>query len=234
MLAPIALSVGLLVWSFVANLVFGEHLYVVRNVVIALLLVGLARAAGHTWRDLGFGRANIGPGLWWGAGAAVVVLIVVVLGALFGDALPLVRDLLADERADLDRSALAWNVAVRIPIGTAVFEEVAFRGVLLASFLAVTSTGWAIGWSSLVFGLWHVAPTIVALRINEVAPASAAGLRAIVGGVIVTAFAGIAFAGLRLLSGSLVAPILGHWATNALGLLAAAFTGDNVPETGEA
>jgi uncharacterized protein len=111
---------------------------------------------------------------------------------------------------------------VRIPLGTALFEEVLFRGVVLAALQQVGSTGFAVAWSSIAFGLWHIAPTIVALRENGVPPASPAGQRAILGAVLVTTLAGIGFAGLALASGSLLAPFLAHWAVNAFGLLAAA------------
>ena len=47
--------------------------------------------------------------------------------------------------------------------------------------------------------------------------------RQVVGTVVFTALAGAVFAVLRDQSGSLVAPFLLHWATNGLGILAAAW-----------
>ena len=47
--------------------------------------------------------------------------------------------------------------------------------------------------------------------------------RQVVGTVVFTTLAGIVFAVLRQQSGSLVAPFLLHWATNGLGILAAAW-----------
>lgn len=78
--------------------------------------------------------------------------------------------------------------------------------------------------SSTVFGLWHFAPTVVGLRFNGIGVSSPEGLGTIVAGVVVTTTAGLAFIRLRRRSGSLLAPVLAHWATNALGPLAAAMS----------
>ena len=224
MLLSVALSAGLLGWSVVANLGLGDRLYTTRNLLLAALLLLLARRLGFTWRDLGLDPGDLREGLRWGRGAVLVVAVAVALGAGLSDVIPPLGSLLDDARADLPLPGLVHAVHVRIPLGTALFEELAFRGLLLAALLQITSPGWAVTWSSVVFGLWHVAPTIVTLRINAVALTSAAGLGAIAGGVLVTAIGGALFAWLRLASGSLLAPLLAHWATNAFGLLAAAVT----------
>ena len=52
----------------VANVLNNELLpeaYVFTCVVTALALVGVARAAGCTWTDLGLNRESLGPGLRW-------------------------------------------------------------------------------------------------------------------------------------------------------------------------
>lgn len=225
----LALSCGLFAWSLVANLVIGDHLYVARNLLLTVLLLLLARWSGLSWRELGLGAGELGQGIRWGRAAVLAVVVAVALGAALAEVVPAIGVLLSDQRAAVGPGELAWIALVRIPFGTAVFEEVAFRGLLLAVLLGVTTTGWAVVWSSVIFRLWHVAPTIVALRINEVAPAGGAGVRAIVLAVAVTALAGVVFDGLRLLSGSLVAPVLAHWAANATGLLAAAVTQATTP-----
>ena len=219
----VAVAVGLLVYGAVSDLVIGDHLYTVRNLVAAGLLVVLARARQLSWSDIGLAPDRLGEGLRWGAGAVLLAAVVVAAGAALADRVPLIATLLADQRAVLDEGGLAHHTLVRIPLGTAFFEELAFRGVLLALLLAATSTtAGAVLWSAAVFGLWHISSTIMTLRINEAAVASGAGLAAIAGGVAFTALAGVVFAVLRLGSGSLLAPVLAHWATNAFGLLAAA------------
>jgi uncharacterized protein len=220
----IPLSAGLVAWSFLANLGLGDLLYVPRNLALAAGLLLLARRWGLTAEELGLARRHLGPGTRWGGATVGVVALVIAAGVALADVLGPVATLLADERAALSGTALAWAALVRIPLGTAVFEEVAFRGVLRAACRRVWSPVAATAWSSVTFGLWHVAPTVVALRLNDVAPGSPAGLGAIAGAVVTTTIAGVLFDQLRARSGSLLAPILAHWATNSLGLLAATAT----------
>jgi uncharacterized protein len=216
------LAAGLLAWSLLANLLLGEQLYVVRNLVLTVVLLAVARRCGVTWSGLGLHPDRWRGGMWWGMGAVAVVAVVVALGLLVSERVSAVGVLLSDERAALPAPELLYQALVRIPLGTAVFEEVAFRGVLLGALLRVTGRWSAVAWSSVVFGLWHVAPTIVTLEMNQVAPGSAEGLLAVLGAVVVTTVAGVLFSALRLRSASLLAPVLAHWATNSLGLLAAA------------
>lgn len=225
MRAALALAAGLLAWGALANLVLGETAYVVRNLAVGTALVLVARRLDVSWAALGLTRRRLGAGARWGAAAALVVAAAVSVGALLAEHLPGAGALLADERAAAAGGALASQTLWRIPVGTALFEEVAFRGVLLGALLRAGSRRRAVAVSSAVFGLWHVAPTAVALRVNDVAVASPEGLGAMAGAVAATTVAGAAFAGLRLGSGSLLAPILAHWATNASGLLAAAWAG---------
>jgi uncharacterized protein len=220
----IPLSAGLVAWSFLANLGLGDLLYVPRNLALAAGLLLLARRWGLTAEELGLARRHLGAGTRWGGATVGVVALVIAAGVALADVLGPVATLLADERAALSGTALAWAALVRIPLGTAVFEEVAFRGVLRAACRRVLPPVAATAWSSVTFGLWHVAPTVVALRLNDVAPGSPAGLGAIAGAVVTTTIAGVLFDQLRARSGSLLAPILAHWATNSLGLLAAAAT----------
>jgi membrane protease YdiL (CAAX protease family) len=73
--------------------------------------------------------------------------------------------------------------------------------------------------SSATFGLFHVAPTLAALRINGI---STGRLRACAAAVTLTSVAGLAFGGLRLAGGHVAAPWVVHWAINAASLAAAA------------
>lgn len=221
MVLVVALAGGLLAWSAVTNLVLGERGYLLRNLVATGALLLLADALGIATGELGLQPRRAATGLLSGGVAVAAVVVVLAAGVALADRFRPVAVLLADERAALPPRLLAYHVLLRIPLGTALFEEVAFRGVLLAALTGVAGDGGAVVWSSVVFGLWHVPPTMVTLRINGVAVATPRGLAAVAGAVVVTAVAGSAFAGLRWASGSLLAPILAHWATNAGGILAA-------------
>ena len=216
------LGVALIAWSLVANWAIGDAGYTTRNLLLTAAALLAARYAGLDNAELGLERDRIGAGLRWGGAAAVVTAAVIAAGIVLAELLPGVPALLADERAQLEGAALTTAMLVRIPFGTALFEEVVFRGVLLAVFLRGTSPTMAAIASSAVFGLWHIAPTAVSLELNGIAASSPEGLAAIAGAVAVTSAAGLVFTWLRWRSGSLLAPVLAHWATNALGLLAAA------------
>jgi membrane protease YdiL (CAAX protease family) len=146
----------------------------------------------------------------------------VPVGALLGASLvPGVADALVDPRAaDLPAAELAWRTLIDIPIGTAVYEEVVFRGVLLGLLRTHASDAAAVTGSSALFGLWHVLPALTDREHNPVAadrhPAVTVGAT-----VAATTLAGAWLAHLRLRTGSLLAPVVAHAATNVAGLWAA-------------
>ncbi|MFL6168445.1 MAG: CPBP family intramembrane glutamic endopeptidase, partial [Ornithinibacter sp.] len=143
-----------------------------------------------------------------------------------------------DARHDVGPMRAARRAFVVVPLGVVVFEEVAFRGVLWGLVGVEHGTLLAAVVTSVLFGLWHVLPAIDGARANAHdgdgdgdsagdtaadAARRAVVLRQVAGTVAFTTLAGIVFAVLRQQSGSLVAPFLLHWATNGLGILAAAW-----------
>jgi membrane protease YdiL (CAAX protease family) len=73
-------------------------------------------------------------------------------------------------------------------------------------------------WSSVLFGLWHIIPTLNGLKTNELGDqvdSAIATTATVAGAVAVTFAAGIAFSWLRLRSRSIVAPMMAHLAVNA-------------------
>jgi membrane protease YdiL (CAAX protease family) len=201
------------VWNLVGNLVLPGAWYVPGNLAGAALLVGLARRFGLGWGDLGLARDRIPRGLVIGLGAAVLVAVVLGIGLV----IPAAESALEDDGVRADTTFDRWFVPlVRIPLGTAVFEEVLFRSVLLGVLLTRHSTRWAVAISSALFGLWHVVPAW-----EGAGDGAAAVLGAVAGTVAVTAVAGLLFAALLLWSRSVVAPILAHTATNSLAYAAA-------------
>jgi membrane protease YdiL (CAAX protease family) len=117
---------------------------------------------------------------------------------------------------------VAFRALVEVPFGTVLLEEIAFRSVLFAMLARRFGVIWAIVISSILFGLWHVLPSIGTHEQNPaVSSVVGRGLRGniltVAGSVLGTAVAGVIFAGLRLFSGSVIAPMGLHWATNGLG-----------------
>ena len=183
-----------------------------------LLLVG-ARVVGFTWPELGFDPRRARAGLRWGGACSAVV----AAGYTVGLTVPAVRPLLADARlAGADSAEVAYQTLVRIPLGTVLWEETAFRGVLLAALMRVVPPRAAVAVSAALFGIWHIRPTLSAATANDLTDGVPGLVVAVLLGCAFTAAAGVLFACLRLRSGSLLAPVLLHVATNSLGALAAA------------
>jgi membrane protease YdiL (CAAX protease family) len=120
---------------------------------------------------------------------------------------------------------VAYEVGVTIVLLTAVPEELAFRGVVLASSRRLWATRYAVLVSSGLFGLWHIEPTLETMSGNTAvggASSSTIGqVLVVLGAVAVTFVAGLAFCWLRLRSRSLVAPFIAHVAANGLALVVA-------------
>lgn len=168
--------------------------------------------------------------LWWGSLAAVIITAPIFLIAASRHA-----HRVADRRvAALKGYELAYQMLVRIPLGTALTEEVLFRGVLFASWRnAGSSTIAATLLTAAVFGLWHIAPTVNLVRANSPQATGRAVRQAVLGAVAFTTAAGAALTWLRLESGGLVAPIVLHAGTNSLGTLAAVIAARRSGQAGE-
>jgi membrane protease YdiL (CAAX protease family) len=193
--------------------------YVVANVAAAGALLAAARVSRLSWEDLGLARRRLPAGLSWGGASFALV----ACGYAVALAVPGLRPLLTDARvAGLDGGELAYQVLVRIPLGTVLWEEVAFRGVLLAALSRLVSVRAATAASAAVFGIWHIRPTLSALAANDLVGGPVLRAVAVLLACPFTALAGVLFACLRLRSGSLLAPALLHLAANTLGTLAAA------------
>jgi len=182
------------------------------NACAAAAALAAAGASGLTAGEIGLGRGASQPGRLASALAAATVG-----GYLAAAAIPVTRPLLDDKRVTtLDGPRLAYQVAFRIPVGTVLWEEIAFRGVLQAALRRVLSEPAAIAVASGVFGIWHIRPTAAALRVNQLAGDRLFAAR-VTAGVAATAAGGALFSWLRARSGSLAAPVLLHLTTNCAG-----------------
>jgi uncharacterized protein len=142
---------------------------------------------------------------------------------LIAIAVPATRDFFDDGRVHgTGPGGAVYQAAFRIPFGTVLLEEMAFRGVLLAMVARRAGIGWAVTVSSVLFGLWHVLPAWGIEGANPVLDDTLGGTElgpwlALAGAVLGTGIAGVVFCWLRLRSGSLLAPMMLHTATNSVG-----------------
>lgn len=205
------------VHNVAGNLVLPSRWYVPANLSTGLALLAVVLVSGVGFDELGLAPSALAGGV--AAGAAGGLLVLGVLGVV---AVTPGRRLLADERmAGVGGSGTVYRCLVRIPCGTVVLEELAFRGVLLALVARSTSVGAAVAVSSLLFGLWHILPTLPTLDANGLARSAGARVAAVSGAVLFTAVVGVAFCWLRYRTGSLVAPAVIHASANGGATIAA-------------
>jgi len=186
----------------------------------AAFLLAVGRAAGLSWDQLGLGPGSFARGVRWGGLCAGIV----VAGFAVALAVPAAHRFFRDVRYRLGvRSALV-TALLTVPLGTVVFEEVAFRSVLWGLVEDARGPVWATAATSLLFGAWHILPALDLARTNTaLAGSSRTKLTGtVLGTVAFTAAAGVLFAELRRHSGSLLAPVLLHWTVNSVGVLCSA------------
>jgi membrane protease YdiL (CAAX protease family) len=216
---PVAVVVLLVLINVVNNRVAPQTHYLLWSFGGSVLLLAVGLLDGNSWTDMGLGWRYLVPGLIWGAAAIGLITAVYVIGSLFRRT----RAAFHDERmGDMSAGRLVFQALVEVPFGTVLFEEIAFRGVLFAMLARRYGLIWAIVGSALLFGLWHILPSIGTHEQNPalgsvVGEGRKGNILAVLLSVFTTSLAGVLFGALRVLSGSVLAPMGFHWATNGLG-----------------
>ncbi|MFC1417663.1 CPBP family intramembrane glutamic endopeptidase [Streptacidiphilus cavernicola] len=222
-----AVTVAVLVLANLTNNRWAPGWGLLTAAVTVAVLLAVLRPVCADWADTaeltGLAPATLPRGARWCLSLIGIVAAVYLVGAL----LPFTRDLFADRRTDaLPGDTVAAKVLLYVPFGTVLLEEFAFRGALYGLVRRAHGTVPATVLSSVLFGLWHILPS---LHLSTEKPALTplfgdsvwGAVAADAGAVLFTALSGVVFCELRRRSGSLLAPIGLHWATNALGYVAA-------------
>jgi membrane protease YdiL (CAAX protease family) len=196
-----------------------EEFLLYSNLGLLLLLLLWARWAGFTFSELGLAGAQVRVSALWGIALGLVLALPPVA---FIALAPFVtgEPVQAGDINDLSGSEMALRLAFRVPVGTALFEEVAFRGVLYASWLRATNLRRTVLVTGIVFALWHGVISFQSVSQSEVvegAPLIALGYLASLLGLFV---GGAAFALLRWRTGGVAGPFFFHWIVVALMTLA--------------
>lgn len=230
-MSPGTLLAGIALYNVVQNTLLTERGYVAGNIAVTAGALAWARRSGVDWADLGLDPKDMGRGL--ATGAAVSAMATGIAWAS-RDAI-LTRSLLGDERIQNLRRDEVWRrILIRFPLGTALFEEVVFRGVMPVAFRGPKWRKEVI--SASAFAAWHIIPTwrtlAASVRGRSLSPEGK--IAVVVGGSAAAGVAGVAFAGLRRSASSLAAPWLAHTLLNSLALLLATrFAGlDESPSSG--
>jgi len=190
------------------------------NLASAIALTAFALRTGCTPAELGLDRADLKRGLKTGSIAAACCSAGIGIAA----ALPTTRKFFLDARLrGMSRRETLYHASLRIPVATALAEEIMFRSALHALFAREHSRRTTLTWTSLLFGLWHILPTLDTFEGN---PASNIGqdpgrarLLAVLSITGATAGAGLYFSHLRLRSGNVAAAVLPHAAINIAALV---------------
>ena len=220
---PLAAEIGgaaaVLAYGYVIVRVVPSAAYVPVNLAAAGLAVGLGHAGGAGWDELGLARQNLGRGLRLGLLTVLPIAAVVATGV----ALTASRQFFVDARfTDLGTGQTLYELLIRIPLGTALSEELIFRGALLGLYLRRHTFLKAALFSSLAFGLWHVVTAMGSVQSNaagEVLASPAAQAAGVAATVVATGVAGMVFCWLRRRSGSVLAPAITHAALNGLAVV---------------
>jgi membrane protease YdiL (CAAX protease family) len=205
--------------NVLVNGVLPERYHIPASLTAAGIVSGFAARAGAGVREQGLAPWDAPKGALYGVAAAVPVAAALAGGLLIGES----RKLYGEQRIkNATIGNAAHEVLVRIPLGTALPEELIFRGAVLALLSRYHDPVVANAISSVLFGLWHIAPTIDRLETNAAIsghpPAHQAAWVATAVGA--TAASGLFLGWLRRRSGSIVAPWLVHSAANGVGYAA--------------
>lgn len=178
--------------------------------LMALLLAWALGLARMSVAELGLDpravRSSAMVGLALSALVAIVPVGFLVLTPLVnGDPVE------APEITERSGASLAYFLAFRQPVGTALFEEVAFRGVLYGFWRRVGGDRLALVATAGVFALWHTVittRTVLESGVVDRPPMVGLGVLVSLAGLFV---GGLIFAYLRWHTRSIAAAVVGHW-----------------------
>lgn len=219
--ADAALVAAIAVSHVVDHEVVPWRFHVASHLTAAAAAVGAALAAGATVTDLGLRPDRMAQGAVHGLVIGAVTSGGIAIAALN----PASRRFFMDERVlDASPAEIASRGLVRIPLGTAVYEELLFRSVILGLALRRMPALPAVAGTSVLFGLWHVLPTLRDHGANDLT-AGQPRHHAVAGAVALTTAAGFGFGFQRLRTNSVVTPIITHAVSNGVIFATAAWIG---------
>ena len=155
---PVAVVIlALLVLNVVNNRLAPQTHYLLWSFGGSVGLLAMGLLDGNSWTDMGLGVRYLVPGLVWAALCIGGVTVVYLIGSVFKRT----RVAFHDERmSDLTGSRVMFQALVEVPFGTVLLEEIAFRAVLFSMLVRRYGLVWGVVGSSVLFGLWHVLPSI--------------------------------------------------------------------------
>lgn len=189
-----------------------EHwgVYLGKLTLTAVLLLWVTGAERLTFYQLGLTRRNLFRSAAIGGALAALMSVPVVVYLVF----PIgIAEGSIDYQPIEDETVASFLLyaLVRQPLGTAVFEEVAFRGILQAVAIRAFGIGRGVLATAMAFMLWHVV-----INYQTIQETNVGDDRVLAGLAQVGQFAGLLVGGLflsvlRQRTGNLSGPIVFHW-----------------------
>lgn len=202
--------------------------------VLALLTGALVVRADFAELGLAGGtiRSSLRLGVRLGGTAAMASGALILAGSLAARGLGL-QVASFTPAATTEWGPLLWRAVLLLWVDTVLPEELAFRGAVLVAVGGQPTRGAALddvsywrAWlqvvraglqpavllASLAFAAWHV---VTVMQDGQ------QDLATIVGKLVVIAVGGVFFGGLRVVSGNLLAPVVGHWLFDLVAMVAA-------------
>jgi membrane protease YdiL (CAAX protease family) len=202
----------------------GSLEFALAGAALVAVSVAFARALGLDAAAVGLSRLGFARGAAVGAGLGLVGAMAAV------GALRLVAPAIVGQPveyaplAQVTELELVRHMAVLLPLGTVIPEELAFRGVLLGGLLRRMRQRDALIVSGVAFALWHLGVAIVTVDDTTLGSPSPWFALAIVVALAVVLVGGSALAWIRLRTRSLATTIALHWTFNAGLLLGLSYT----------
>lgn len=206
----VAMVAALAAYNIARSALIPNGAHFVSNLSFAAAVVLAAVSIGMSTDQMGLERDRLGRGVRLGACAAAAIAAVVVIAAL----VPAAGGSFDDDRVDVSFGRMLLRVVIVIPLGTALTEELVFRGVLhglLRDRLATVASALV---GATIFGVWHLYPV---WRGFDMSTGGDLGRAAAVFGTFVATFgAGLGFVWLRHRAGHVAASFLAHIGTNSV------------------
>lgn len=186
---------------------------------LGILLAWVLGKSNLSAADIGLRRDNILSSLKWGA--LIGILIPAPLFILVA-----VQDLVWRVGVDDPRivgitlGTLLYRVLIRIPLATALFEELLFRGILYGRLITLTNFTRTALITSGVFALWHITPTLNVFRDSDAFSSDMLLGLAFVGALFSTFLGGLMFAFIRYRTDSVAGCVAAHGLINSLATVA--------------
>ena len=183
-----------------------QKYYALANICFSLATLFFVKAAGVSWPNLGI-SLNF---------SVLLISFLILYATICASFLIIRRRRLKFSKKDY------YELFFRIPAGTALAEEILFRGSIMGVLLQNYSYAAALIISSIIFGFWHVLPGPLGSWFHQNMPSNnrpawVAKTSSAAATVAFTFVGGLAFGWLRLASGSIALPWVAHTLTNALG-----------------